>query len=78
MNETIRDKRTNELYALGLRFNGSEFCRDDFNVHHTEMFKNNSDWDRMIYRIKNEMKRRGIKFCPVCDNPIHEDNEEIN
>ena len=54
----MREKRIEELYALGLQFNGSEFFKDDFNVHHTELFLDEDKWNRMITKIKNEMERR--------------------
>jgi hypothetical protein len=36
MNDKVK-ARADRLFALGLKFNGEEYCKEDFNVHWTEM-----------------------------------------
>jgi hypothetical protein len=53
------DIRIEQLNELGLIFNGQEFCKDDFNIHWTELTcDNNNEFNRKIECIKKEMKRR--------------------
>ena len=51
--------RLNQLTELGLRYNGSEYMKDDFNVHWTEIACDSDEvFNKKIESIKAEMKRR--------------------
>jgi hypothetical protein len=59
MHEHVVHKRTDKLFALGLRFNGQEYCLKDFNVHWTEITcDTNEVFDDKVRNIEAEMKRR--------------------
>jgi hypothetical protein len=54
-------ERADRLAELGLRFNGSEFCRDDFNVHWTEILTDTDDeFDKKVLRIRVKMLLRTL------------------
>jgi len=61
LNEQTK-KRCNQLFKLGLMFNGESYVKEDFNVHWTEI---NCDTDEQFNKkladIEEEMKRRGKK-----------------
>jgi len=51
--------RLNQLSELGLRYNGAEYMKDDFNVHWTEITCDSDEvFNKKIESIKAEMKRR--------------------
>jgi hypothetical protein len=53
------EKRVDRLFVLGLRFNGQEMCKEDFNVHHTEITcDTDKEFDAKVEKIKAEMERR--------------------
>ena len=53
------NKRLEILFSLGLKFNGSEFFKDDINVHWTESATmDNNTFRRMVIQIKKELLRR--------------------
>jgi hypothetical protein len=57
-------KRLNDLFALGLRFNGQEYVgidswNKDFNFHHTEIFFDTDEqWYKKFDSAKKEYERR--------------------
>ncbi len=52
-------ERCDQLFNLGLAFNGSEYAKDDFNVHNTEILCDSKEvWDKKIAKIAVEIKRR--------------------
>ena len=52
-------KRCDQLFELGLIFNGDSYVKDDFNVHWIDITcHSDEEWDKMIINIKAEMKRR--------------------
>ena len=51
--------RCDQLFKLGLMFNGQEYCKDDFNVHWTEITcDSDEEFKKKLSFIKEEMKRR--------------------
>lgn len=53
------ENRMNQLLDLGLRFNGADFLKDDFNVNWIEITCDTDQvFNKKIEDIKNEMKRR--------------------
>ena len=53
------EQRCNQLFEMGLKFNGAEHVKDDFNVHWTEIIcSSDKEWNEIISNIKNEMKER--------------------
>lgn len=53
------DIRCKQLSALGLVFIGSEYVKDDFNVHWTEITcSSDAEFEKIISNIKKEMERR--------------------
>jgi hypothetical protein len=57
MNKT--EERSDRLHGLGMKFNGSEFFKEDFNVHWTEIScDTDEEFDAKIEKIKAEMRRR--------------------
>ena len=65
MNEAIkkadkqRDERCDQLFKLGLKYNGAEYFKDDINVHWTEITCDNKEvWDEKIKKITAEIERR--------------------
>lgn len=52
-------KRCDQLFALGLQFNGQEYCKDDFNVHWTEITcDTDEEFEKKLVSIKAKMKHR--------------------
>lgn len=52
-------QRYNQLFKMGLKWNGIEYAKDDFNVHWTEITcSNDNEWNKIIFNIESEMKRR--------------------
>lgn len=51
--------RLNQLTSLGLIWNGSEYCKDDINVHWTEISTlDGNEWDELIESLTTEIDRR--------------------
>ena len=75
------ENRMNELCDLGLKFNGSDFIKDDFNINWTEITCDTDEvFNKKIESIKKEMERRKtIKNsynegeCPDCGEPLPEE-----
>jgi len=63
MNDQMK-KRCDELFAMGLRFNGKSYVgteehNNDFNFHYTEIqCDNDEQWNEKIEKVKTELKRR--------------------
>ena len=61
LNEQTK-KRCNQLFKLGLMFNGDSYVKEDFNVHWTELTCNTDEqFEKKLSDIKEEMERRGKK-----------------
>jgi len=57
--EERRTKRCDQLFALGLKYNGVDYVLDDFNVHWTEITcETEKSWNKIIDNIQTEMERR--------------------
>ena len=55
-------KRCDQLWKLGLKYNGESYVKDDFNVHWVDITCHSDEqWDKMIVSIEGEMKRRAEK-----------------
>lgn len=73
MDEAMR-KRCNELFAIGLRFNGDSYVgvggNKDVNFHYTEiMCDDDIQWSAKIDKVKKELERREsirISEVPNC------------
>lgn len=53
------EKRCDKLFAMGLKYNGSEFYLDDINIHWTEVScDNDKEFNEKCDRIQLEIKRR--------------------
>ena len=51
-------RRTDQLYKLGLRYDGSSYILHDINVHWTEITCDaDNEWNKNIEKIRTEMKR---------------------
>jgi signal recognition particle subunit SEC65 len=60
--ENQTKKRCDQLFKLGLTFNGKYYRKDDINVHWTEIItETNKDWNKIISKIEAEIKRRKEK-----------------
>ena len=59
-------KRVDELFEMGLRFDGASYVgveenNSDFNFHYTEIqCDSDEEWNRKINKVKEEKIRRGI------------------
>lgn len=52
-------KRCNQLYQLGLIFNGDSYVKDDINVHWTEITcSTDKEFNTILSKIKNEITNR--------------------
>tara|TARA_R110000772_G_scaffold5341_3_gene19168 strand:+ start:2401 stop:2610 length:210 start_codon:yes stop_codon:yes gene_type:complete len=65
MTET-QEKRINELFKIGMMFNGESYVgrgeNSDFNMHHTEfMLDSDEVWEKKISSLKAEFRRRNIE-----------------
>ena len=51
--------RIDTLFNLGLKWNGSEYFKDDINIHWTEItVMSNEEFEKTVEDIKQELKRR--------------------
>ena len=58
LNEQTK-KRCDQLFALGLMFDGQQYRKDDFNVHWTEITCDTDEqFEKKLSDIKKEMERR--------------------
>jgi len=58
MNDKSR-MRVDQLHELGLIFNGQECCKEDFNVHWTEILCDSDEvFNKKVESIRTEMIRR--------------------
>jgi len=58
MSEEMK-KRCDQLFKMGLKYNGQEYFLDDINVHWTEMTCDSAqEWDSKMLKIKEEIARR--------------------
>ena len=58
MNDKMK-ARCDSLFALGLRFNGQEYCKDDINVHWVEMTcDTDEEFDEKCKKIEAVIKKR--------------------
>lgn len=52
-------ERCDELFKLGLRYNGQAYIKDDFNVDWTEITCcDNAEFNKILLSIKHEIKKR--------------------
>lgn len=59
LSEKERNRRVRILTKLGLKFDGQQFARGDFNVHHTEVTLSSvEEFNTIADNIKTEMERR--------------------
>ena len=61
MNDKLKARVDRLFKECGLRFNGQECCRDDFNVHWTELATDSdTEFDKKVLSIRAEMIRREL------------------
>jgi hypothetical protein len=57
----VEDKtrqRTDRLFKLGLVFNGQEYCKDDVNVHWTEIAcDSDEEFEKKYQKIKEHLRK---------------------
>lgn len=57
------ESRLNQLNEMGLVYNGSSYVgvdgNEDINFHYTEIsFDKDTEWNRKVQDVRNEIKRR--------------------
>lgn len=51
-------KRCDRLFAMGLQFNGQEYCKDDINVHWTEITcDTDQEFETKCQKIEAHLKK---------------------
>jgi hypothetical protein len=61
----IQKKRTNDLFELGMVFNGTSYVgrgeNSDFNAHYIEfMYDNEEEWGEKITKLRAEKRSREL------------------